>query len=89
MKSTKYYLSALLLIGISFSGKSCTTKEESPIIPMVEYNFTTQTEKLVIKVDTLHTGLQNPWGMTWLTDGRMLVTERKGEILIFKDDKST
>jgi len=89
MKATNYYLSVLLIFGISITGKSCTPKEESPVIPMVEYNFTTQTEKLVIKVDTLHTGLQNPWGMTWLTDGRMLVTERKGEILIFKDDKST
>lgn len=89
MKATNYYLSALLFVGISFTGKSCTPKEESPITPDIEYNFTTQTEKLVIKVDTLHTGLQNPWGMTWLTDGRLLITERKGEILIFKDDKST
>lgn len=89
MKTTKYYLSVLFLIGIVFTGKSCTPNEESPIIPMVEYNFTTQTEKLVIKLDTLHTRLKNPWGMTWLPDGRMLVTERKGEILIFKDDKFT
>lgn len=89
MKTTKYYLSVLLIIGIVFTGKSCTPKEESPITPDIEFNFTTQTEKLVIKVDTLHTGLQNPWGMTWLPDGRMLVTERKGEILIFKDDKFT
>ncbi len=89
MKSTKYYLSALLIIGITFSGKSCTSKEESPVSPDTELKFTTQTEKLVIKVDTLHRGFQNPWGMTWLTDGRMLVTERKGEILIFKDDKFT
>ena len=89
MKTTKYYLSVLLIFGIVFSGESCTPKEESPIIPLAEYNFTTQTEKLVVKVDTLHTALQNPWGMTWLTDGRMLVTERKGEILIFKDNKFT
>ncbi len=89
MKSTKYYLSALLIIGITFSGTSCTSKEESPISPDNEFKFTTQTEKLDIKVDTLHRGFQNPWGMTWLTDGRMLVTERKGEILIFKDDKYT
>ncbi len=89
MKSTKYYLSALLIIGITFSGTSCTSKEESPISPDTEFKFTTQTEKLDIKVDTLHRGFQNPWGMTWLTDGRMLVTERKGEILIFKDDKYT
>ena len=27
--------------------------------------------------------------MVWLPDGRMLVTERAGEILVFKDDKYT
>jgi glucose/arabinose dehydrogenase len=34
-------------------------------------------------------GLKNPWGMTWLPDGRLLITERSGEILIFKDNKFT
>src|SRR5688500_14552632 len=38
---------------------------------------------------TLYDGLKNPWGMVWLSDGRMLVTERSGEILVFKDDKFT
>lgn len=41
------------------------------------------------KVDTLYSSLQNPWGMTWLGDGKMLITERKGEILIFENDKYT
>lgn len=38
---------------------------------------------------TLYDKLDNPWGMAWLPDGRLLVTERSGEILIFKDDKFT
>jgi aldose sugar dehydrogenase len=37
----------------------------------------------------LYDSLQNPWGMVWLPDGRMLVTERAGEILIFRNDKFT
>jgi glucose/arabinose dehydrogenase len=41
------------------------------------------------KTDTLFTGFQNPWGMAWLPDGRMLITEKSGEILIFKDGKNT
>jgi len=57
--------------------------------PLAKLSHTTQTDKMVIKVDTLHTGLQNPWGITWISEGKMLVTERKGEILIFKDDKYT
>lgn len=44
---------------------------------------------MLIKADTLYSEFDSPWGMTWLSDGRMLVTERKGEILIFKDDKFT
>lgn len=42
-----------------------------------------------VKVVTLYSGLTNPWGMTWLPDGRLLITEKRGEILVFKDDKFT
>jgi len=41
-------------------------------------------EKVRFSLDTLHTGLENPWGMTWLPDGRMLVTERNGELMAFE-----
>jgi aldose sugar dehydrogenase len=41
------------------------------------------------KTDTLYQGFQNPWGMVWLPDGRMLVTEKAGQILIFRDGKFT
>ncbi len=49
--------------------------------------FAIESEKLTFKVDTLYEGFENPWGMTWLSDGRLLVTERKGEILIFQNDE--
>ena len=41
------------------------------------------------KIDTLYKGFNNPWGMVWLPDGRMLVTEKAGEILVFRDGKYT
>jgi aldose sugar dehydrogenase len=34
-------------------------------------------------------GLVNPWGMTWLPDGRMLVTERPGRLRIVTADGKT
>jgi len=42
-----------------------------------------------ITVATLYRGFSNPWGMAWLPDGRLLVTERAGSILIFENDKYT
>jgi aldose sugar dehydrogenase len=46
-------------------------------------------EKLSFHLDTLFTQFENPWALAWLPDGTMLVTERKGEILVFKDDEFT
>lgn len=41
-----------------------------------------------IKVETFATGLEHPWGMQFLPDGRLLVTERPGRMrLISKDGK--
>ncbi|MFN3999581.1 PQQ-dependent sugar dehydrogenase [Algoriphagus sp.] len=91
MKLIHRLLPVVLFLGISTLGKSCTPKEEDslPETSNIEYQFATKSDKMTFKVDTLHTGFQNPWGMTWLGDGRMLITERKGEILIFDKDKST
>jgi aldose sugar dehydrogenase len=44
-----------------------------------------ESEKQKFTVDTLTNTLKNPWGMTFLPDGRILVTEREGRIVIFKD----
>jgi aldose sugar dehydrogenase len=41
-----------------------------------------------IKVETVTTGLSHPWGLAFLPDGRMLVTERSGTLrLVSKDGK--
>jgi glucose/arabinose dehydrogenase len=34
----------------------------------------------VVKVDTVARGLEHPWGLAFLPDGRMLVTERPGRL---------
>lgn len=67
---------------------SCAEKEENTQVVAPD-PFAIQTEKFKLKIDTLYTEFINPWGMTWLPNGTMLVTERKGEILVFKDDKFT
>ncbi len=42
-------------------------------------------EKLSFAVDTLATGLENPWGMAFLPDGRILIAERPGRLRIWED----
>lgn len=39
------------------------------------------------KVDTITASLDAPWGMAFLPDGRILVTEKKGEIRVIENGK--
>jgi glucose/arabinose dehydrogenase len=75
MKKTIIFSILLLFIQNNFA---CSTIDEKGANP--EANF---------KTVTVAEGLNSPWGMTWLPDGRMLVTEREGDILIIKNDKLT
>jgi glucose/arabinose dehydrogenase len=45
-----------------------------------------QSEKHNFNIATLVEGLQNPWSIAWLPDGRMLVTERAGRLRIVSKD---
>ncbi len=87
MFSNKHYLPIILLAGAVSLWTACEPKE--PAVEQIDETFATQSEKLLFKVDTLSDQLKSPWGMTWISDGRMLVTEKKGKIRVFKDDKLT
>ncbi|MHA7131616.1 PQQ-dependent sugar dehydrogenase [Algoriphagus namhaensis] len=78
---------AMLSLG-AISLASCDNQPEVAPEPIDE-TYAVQTEKLLINVDTLYTELENPWGIAWIEDNKMLITERSGEILIFQDDKFT
>ena len=52
----------------------------------VAENRTIDTEAGKIRVETLASGLDHPWGMAFLPDGRMLVTERAGDLRLLTPD---
>ncbi len=83
----KAYLTLALMLTVVTLSKSCTSADREADPELSDTTFTTQTEKMLLKVDTLYTGFQNPWGMAWLADGTLMVTERKGEVLLFREDK--
>ncbi|WP_207535122.1 PQQ-dependent sugar dehydrogenase [Desertivirga arenae] len=84
----KYQLVLLLVSSFILACKQGSSSSEAPKEIVVEGD-STQTSPLKVKPVTLYENFSNPWGMAWLPDGRLLVTERSGEILVFKDDKYT
>src|SRR5918995_1240184 len=75
----KLIIASLVFYSCQHSEKPITS-EKSRDIDSVQLRITAQ---------HLYDSLQNPWGMAWLPDGRLLVTEKAGEILVFKNDKFT
>jgi len=89
MKNINRYLPISLIAAGVATWVSCSPKEAEVAVEPIDETHAVQTGAMLINVDTLYSNFENPWGMTWLSDGRMLVTEKKGEVLIFKDDKFT
>ena len=55
-------------------------------VAQVETVQTVETEAGTVAVQSLAEGLEHPWGMAFLPDGRLLVTERPGRLRILDRD---
>src|SRR5690554_4474131 len=64
-----------ILVLILLSGTSCAQQ-------------TAETTTGELKVEMLADNLNHPWGMAFLPDGRLLVTEREGQLRILGTDNS-
>lgn len=48
---------------------------------------TTHTEKIDITVDTIQTGIAVPWGLAFLPNGDILITDKAGELRVIRKNK--
>lgn len=55
---------------------SCKPDFNGPVVESLKQKF---------GIDTISTDVINPWGMAFLPDGRILITERSGSIRVIKD----
>jgi len=71
-------LPGLAVFLLSFSTLSCYEESniDEPDLPSAQAS---------IRIDTVVSGLSVPWGMAFLPNGDMLITERSGEIRIVRD----
>jgi len=78
-----------LLLTLLIFGISCMPNDNNDIAVKPEEKSIrlVNSEKLNYKIDTIATGLNNPWGLTFLPNNDLLVTERDGEIRIIRDGK--
>ena len=70
---------SLLIFVVVLSSNSCESKKNSSELLL--------SKEFVLRIDTLATGLENPWGMAFLPDGRILIAERPGTLRVFTDGK--
>ncbi|GEQ86102.1 pyrroloquinoline-quinone glucose dehydrogenase [Patiriisocius marinistellae] len=76
----KTYLSIVSLLILFASCQAPKKKNDIALNSPVTRGYKTQ--KVV-------DNLSNPWGMTWLPDGAMLITEKSGELIHFKNGTKT
>lgn len=68
-------------------GMATTAMLVSPLA-LAQPDSSVQTEAGAVQVDILTEGLVHPWGMAFLPDGRLLVTEREGRLRILDSDNT-
>ena len=95
MKSIiKRHLKTLLLSGVFLTAVSCSVLEESTSASNTTASTSSDSPVLSdsnvavasnFRTTTITEGLERPWGMAWLPDGSILITERPGRLRIVRN----
>ncbi|WP_111414808.1 PQQ-dependent sugar dehydrogenase [Billgrantia lactosivorans] len=67
----------LVAVGLSLTPHALAQPKES-----------VQTEAGALSIDTVVDGLVHPWGMAFLPDGRLLITEREGRLRLLSQEET-
>jgi aldose sugar dehydrogenase len=81
----KYIFAILFFFMLACAEKDNDAQSQTPA---VDQQKVVSSAKHKFVLDTLTSDLNNPWGIAFLPDGRILVTEREGEIVVLKDGKT-
>ena len=73
-------LVTLVLVAVLVSGAPVLVRAQAPRSP------TPAPVNGAVRVQTVAQGLEHPWGLVFLPDGRMLVTERPGRVRLVERD---
>lgn len=83
-----------LLSGVFLTSMSCSVLEESTSASKTTDSSSSDSPVLSdrnvavasnFRTTTITEGLERPWGMAWLPDGTILITERPGRLRIFRN----
>lgn len=66
---------------------SCGNNTKNELLEIIDEANFIKSEKIQYRIDTIANELKNPWGLTFLPNGDLLVTERAGEIRIIRNGK--